>query len=162
MRQPGDTRQWGDAIKEEAVRAAIIHTGGCIRLMCMQFGCSRQYMLKRVRRLGLYELMIEQRRVANGNDYESIRTIIVRAKGNIRRMSVLSGKGYKNRRMMLEWVRRLGLFDLLLEHRRLAKQARQKARLDWLKKAEQELCNGSDDSIDGGSLSRAISGKDFW
>lgn len=157
-------KNWRDTHAKEAVHDAVVRTGGCIRLMCMQFGCSRQYMIRRVRRLGLYEFLIEQRQIAKGLDHETIRALIVRTRGNIRRMLVLMGRGYSggSRCLMHEYIRRCGLYELVLEQRRLAKQGRRNARLAWLKRAEQELCNGSDDSIDGGSLPGDVSGRDSW
>lgn len=151
-------------LERDEVQAEIVHTGGCIRLMCAYFGCCRQYVFQHIRRLGLYEFLIEQRLIAKGLDHETIKTLIVRTRGNIRRMLVLLGRSYSggSRCEMHKYIRRHGLYELVLEQRKLAKQGRRNARLAWLKRAEQELCNGSDDSIDGGSLPGDVSGRDSW
>lgn len=160
-------KQW----ERDEVQAEIVRTGGCVLSMCAHFCCCRWDMFWCIRRLGLYEFLIEQRQIAKkmreitkGIDYETIKTLIVRTRGNIRRMLVLMGRGYSggSRCQMREYIRRFGLYELVLEQRRLAKQARRNARLAWLKRAEQELCNGSDDSIDGGSLPGDVSGRDSW
>ncbi len=153
-------KQW----ERDEVQAEIVRTGGCIRLMCAHFGCCRQYVFRHIRRLGLYEFLIEQRQIAKGLDHETIRKLIVRTRGNIRRMLVLMGRSYSGggRCEMRKYILRHGLYDLVLEQRKLAKQGRRNARLAWLKRAEQELCNGSDDSIDGGSLPGDVSGRDSW